>query len=160
MSLILAVDPGISGALVILDCSGNYVDHLLAPTIKIGSRSRLNGAAISAWLKEHASDICHAYIEQVNAMPGQGVTSMFTFGHAAGYIEGIVTGANIPLTLVPPQTWKKHAGFIGQEKDAPRSRAVQLYPELRILDLKGKGQAIADALFIGRYGLTQLTQTA
>jgi crossover junction endodeoxyribonuclease RuvC len=156
MSLILAIDPGISGGLVVMDQLGRYVDHLLTPTIKTGSRSKLNGAAIAAWINEHVDHIDHAFIELVGAMPGQGVTAMFTFGHAAGFIEGLVSGAQIPLTLVPPTTWKKYSGFVGKEKDAPRSRAVQLYPALRVLDQKGKGQAIADALFIGLYGLSTL----
>ncbi len=78
---------------------------------------------------------------------GQGTASMFTFGHATGVAEGSSEGLNIPYTLVTPQAWKKSAGLIGSDKDAARSRAIQLYPELRALDAKAKGQAIADALF-------------
>ena len=91
-------------------------------------------------------------------MPGQGVSSTFTFGHSAGVVEGVVAGAGIPLTLISPQSWKKHAGLIGKDKDAARSRAIQLFPSLRILDLKGKGQAIADALLISRLGLCLLKE--
>lgn len=163
MSLVLGIDPGISGALVLLEEGSNeYIDHLLTPTIKVGSKNRLNGAAIKAWLDEY-EDISHAFLEQVNAMPGQtgkgpkmGAGSAFTFGHAAGYVEGIISGANIPLTLVTPQKWKKHADLIGTDKDAARSRAVQLYPDVRTLDLKAKGQAMADAMLIARYGNAHL----
>lgn len=151
MTAILGIDPGCSGALVIVTEQGGYIDHLPMPTIKVGTKSRVNGAAVSAWLRQYG--ITHAYLEQVGAMPGQGTASMFTFGHAAGVAEGILQGLNIPYTLVTPQAWKKSAGLIGSDKDAARSRAIQLYPELRALDAKAKGQAIADALLIARFGI-------
>ncbi|MCM7802345.1 crossover junction endodeoxyribonuclease RuvC [Enterobacter kobei] len=151
MTAILGIDPGCSGALVLVTEQGGYIDHLPMPTIKVGTKSRVNGAAVAAWLRQYG--ITHAYLEQVGAMPGQGTASMFTFGHAAGVAEGILQGLNIPYTLVTPQAWKKSAGLIGSDKDAARSRAIQLYPELRALDAKAKGQAIADALLIARHGI-------
>lgn len=158
--LIAAVDPGSSGAIVILKGDGGYVDHLNMPTIKVGSKNRVNGAAVAAFLRGHLP-ISHCFIEQVGAMPGggerrMGASSAFTFGHAAGLVEGVVMGAGIPLTLVTPQAWKRGAGLIGKDKDAARSRAVQLYPGLRVLDLKGKGGAVADAILIGLHGLKGL----
>ncbi|CZY54567.1 crossover junction endodeoxyribonuclease RuvC [Enterobacter hormaechei] len=151
MTAILGIDPGCSGALVIVTEQGGYIDHLPMPTIKVGTKSRVNGAAVAAWVQQYG--ITHAYLEQVGAMPGQGTASMFTFGHAAGVAEGLLQGLNIPYTLVTPQAWKKSAGLIGSDKDAARSRAIQLYPELRALDAKAKGQAIADALLIARFGI-------
>lgn len=151
MTVVLGIDPGCSGALVLVTEQGGYIDHLPMPTIKVGTKSRVNGAAVSAWLRQYG--ITHAYLDQVGAMPGQGTASMFTFGHAAGVAEGILQGLNIPYTLVTPQAWKKSAGLIGSDKDAARSRAIQLYPELRALDAKAKGQAIADALLIARFGI-------
>ncbi|WP_213705281.1 crossover junction endodeoxyribonuclease RuvC [Enterobacter roggenkampii] len=151
MTAVLGIDPGCSGALVLVTEHGGYIDHLAMPTIKVGTKSRVNGAAVAAWVRQYG--ITHAYLEQVGAMPGQGTASMFTFGHAAGVAEGILQGLNIPYTLVTPQAWKKSAGLIGSDKDAARSRAIQLYPELRALDAKAKGQAIADALLIARFGI-------
>ena len=151
MTAVLGIDPGCSGALVLVTEQGGYIDHLPMPTIKVGTKSRVNGAAVAAWIRQYG--ITHAYLEQVGAMPGQGTASMFTFGHAAGVAEGILQGLNIPYTLVTPQAWKKSAGLIGSDKDAARSRAIQLYPELRALDAKAKGQAIADALLIARFGI-------
>lgn len=151
MTVVLGIDPGCSGALVLVTEQGGYIDHLAMPTINVGTKSRVNGAAVAAWLRQYG--IAHAYLEQVGAMPGQGTASMFTFGHAAGVAEGILQGLNIPYTLVTPQAWKKSAGLIGSDKDAARSRAIQLYPELRALDAKAKGQAIADALLIARFGI-------
>lgn len=151
MAAVLGIDPGCSGALVLITEHGGYIDHLAMPTIKVGTKSRVNGAAVAAWVRQYG--ITHAYLEQVGAMPGQGTASMFTFGHAAGVAEGILQGLNIPYTLVTPQAWKKSAGLIGSDKDAARSRAIQLYPGLRALDAKAKGQAIADALLIARHGI-------
>ncbi|EDY7994878.1 crossover junction endodeoxyribonuclease RuvC [Salmonella enterica] len=151
MAAVLGIDPGCSGSLVLITEQGGYIDHLAMPTIKVGTKSRVNGAAVAAWIRQYG--ISHAYLEQVGAMPGQGTASMFTFGHAAGVVEGILQGLNIPYTLVTPQSWKKSAGLIGSDKDAARSRAIQLYPELRVLDAKAKGQAIADALLIARHGI-------
>jgi crossover junction endodeoxyribonuclease RuvC len=54
--------------------------------------------------------------------------------------------------MVTPQKWKKAAGLIGTDKEAARARAIQLWPEWRALDTKGKGQALADAALISRYG--------
>lgn len=151
--MIIGIDPGCTGAIVVMTESRNYVAHLNMPTIKVGTKSRVNGAAVAAFLRETIGEFAaHAYLEAVGAMPGQGVSSMFTFGHAAGVVEGILQGACIPYTLVTPQSWKKRAGLIGADKDAARSRAIQLYPDLRILDLKGKGQAVADAILIARFG--------
>lgn len=157
--MILGVDVGASGCLVAMWDNGDYIDHLHMPVIKVGTKTRVNGAAVAQWLKQVSVDcsIHHAYIEQVNAMPSgaskMGTASAFSFGHSAGLVEGVIAGAGIPITLVTPQAWKKHHKLIGSEKDAARSRAVQLYPTIKDLSLKGKGQALGDAILIGRYGL-------
>lgn len=155
--IIIGIDPGISGALCAITESGEYIDHLLMPTIKPGKRSRVNGAAVSGWLSEYAKN-SHCYLEKVGAMPGQGVASMFSFGHSAGIVEGVVTGLQIPITLVTPQSWKKKEGLIGKDKDAARTRAIQLYPSIRELDKKGKGQALADSILIARSNIQTLTE--
>jgi crossover junction endodeoxyribonuclease RuvC len=150
--MLIGIDPGCSGALVVLAPDNALMDSMLMPTFKNGKSSRVNGAALGAWLKKFQHPSAHAILESVHAMPKQGVTSVFTFGHAAGVVEGLLQGLGIAYTLVPPQTWKKRAGLIGQDKDAARSRAIQLWPTWRELDLKGKGQALADAALIARYG--------
>lgn len=154
--MIIGIDPGCSGAIVITTDGGGYVNHLEMPTVKNGKSSRVNGAAVAAFLKQWPT--AHVFIEKVGAMPKQGVTSMFTFGHACGTVEGIVAGIGMPCTFVTPQAWKKSAGLIGSDKDAARSRAIQLYPGLRILDQIGKGQAVADALLIARHGRIHLRE--
>jgi crossover junction endodeoxyribonuclease RuvC len=150
--MLIGIDPGCSGAVVVLAPAGDLMAHQLMPTFKVGKSSRVNGAALAAFLRGHKHPETHAYLEAVHAMPKQGVTSVFTFGHAAGVVEGLLQGIGIPYTLVPPTTWKKKAGLIGQDKDAARSRAIQLWPAWRELDAKGKGQALADAALIARFG--------
>lgn len=155
MSVIIGIDPGLSGCVVALDADDwRYLDHLHMPTMKVGSGSRVNGAALKAFLGAcyDEAEGRMVNLERVGAMPGQGVTSMFTFGHSAGVVEGIVQGLGLPYTLIEPQAWKKRAGLIGKDKDAARTRAIQLYPGLRELDLKAKGQALADAILIARFG--------
>lgn len=146
----LGVDPGCTGALVLLSPDGSVWGQLRMPTLKVGKSTRVNGAALAEWMRSLVP--CHAYLEAVHAMPKQGVTSVFTFGHAAGVVEGLLQGVGIPYTLVTPQGWKKRAGLIGQDKDAARSRAIQLWPQWRVLDAKVAGQAFADAALIAKFG--------
>jgi len=153
--MIVGIDPGLSGCIVLLSPNNTYIGHLHMPTMKLGSKNRVNGAAVAAFLREQP--LQHAYLEQVGAMPGggerkMGAASAFSFGHGAGVVEGLLQGLGIPYTLVPPPTWKKRAALQGQDKDAARCRAIQLYPGVRDLDLKGKGQALADAMLIARFG--------
>lgn len=152
MSYVIGIDPGCSGALVVLQSAAQPlpVEWIRMPTLKVGQSTRVDAAAVARFLQEF--DTGHVFIEQVHAMPKQGVSSVYTFGHAAGVVEGVVAALMLPLTLVTPQTWKKRAGLIGSEKDAARSRAIQLWPRWADLAKKGAGQAFADAALIARYG--------
>lgn len=145
----IGIDPGASGAIVVLD-DNQPIAWLNMPLIKIGTSTRVNAAAIADFLKPYKD--APVYLELVHAMPKQGGTSGFTFGHSAGVVQGVVQGAGHPLTMVTPQKWKKAAGLIGTEKDVARSTAVLLWPEWRDLDSKGKGGALADAALIARHG--------
>lgn len=147
--IIIGIDPGASGAIVVMQ-GDKLIEWEAMPIVKIGAATRVNAPALAAILRSFGE--AHAYVEQVGAMPGQGVSSMFSFGHAAGVVAGVLGALQITTTLVTPQAWKKRAGLIGQDKDAARSRAIQLWPEWRALDLKGKGQALADAALIARFG--------
>lgn len=149
MNYAIGIDPGSSGAMVVL-ADGEPIEWEMMPTVKLGEKTRVNGAAVAQFLQHYPG--AHVFLEKVGAMPGQGVSSMFTFGHAAGVVEGVVAALGIPYTLVTPQSWKKRAGLLKSEKDASRARCVQLYPSIKELHQKGKGQAIADAILIARYG--------
>lgn len=145
----IGIDPGSSGALVVLEDT-KPVAWLNMPLIKIGTNTRVNAAHIADFLAPHKG--APVFIELVHIMPKQGAGSAFTFGHAAGVVQGLVQGAGHPLTMVTPQKWKKSAGLIGTEKDVARSTAILLWPEWRALDTKVKGGALADAALIARYG--------
>lgn len=152
MSYLIGIDPGASGAVVVMDKTFALIEWGLMPTVKIGTQTRVNAAALASMLREF--DAGHAFMEQVGAMPGQGTASMFSFGHAAGTASGVLGALEITTTMVTPQSWKKRAGLSGTDKDAARSRAIQLWPDWRALDAKGKGQALADAALIARFGVS------
>ena len=145
----IGIDPGSSGALVVLEDT-KPVAWLNMPLIKIGTNTRVNAAHIADFLAPHKG--APVFIELVHIMPKQGAGSAFTFGHAAGVVQGLVQGAGHPLIMVTPQKWKKSAGLIGTEKDVARSTAILLWPEWRALDAKVKGGALADAALIALYG--------
>lgn len=149
---LIGVDPGVSGAIVVMQ-STNFpdpIEWIRMPTVKVGKSRRVDCAAVARFLQDF--DVGEVYIERVHSMRGQGVSSSFTFGHAAGAVEGVVVAMMMPVTLVTPQAWKRRAGLIGKDKDAARSRAIQLWPRWDDLGQKAKGQALADAALIARHG--------
>jgi len=149
----IGIDPGISGAIVVLE-DDIPVEWSLMPTMKIGSQNRVNAVALAALLRGYGNDNkVFAYVEQVHAMPKQGVASMFSFGHSCGVIAGVLGAFEIPVTYVTPQLWKMRARLTNKDKDAARSLAIQMWPHWRELDKKGAGQALADAALIARYGI-------
>jgi crossover junction endodeoxyribonuclease RuvC len=148
--MIIGIDPGASGALVMLE-NDVPIEWAIMPTYKVGSATRVNAAEV-AFFMDRGIEIEHVYIEQVGAMPGQGVASMFNFGHSCGTIMGVIGALGYAHTMVTPQRWKKAAGLMGTDKDAARSRAIQLWPNWSDLSKKGVGQALADAALIARYG--------
>lgn len=148
MNIVIGIDPGNSGALVVL-ADGKPIEWLSMPTLAVGTNTRVNAAAIAAFLRPFSS--AHAYLELVGCMPKQGGSSGFTFGHAAGVVQGVLQGLGIAFTLVTPQKWKRNAGLIGTDKDVARGRAIMLWPDWRDLDSKGKGGAFADAALIAHF---------
>ena len=149
----IAIDPGLSGAIVIME-GNSPIEWQRMPTMKTGSANRVNAPALAAMIKPYLylDKPLHAYVELVSSMPGQGVASMFSFGHSAGVIQGVLGAFEIPVTMVTPSQWKKRAGLTGQDKDASRTLAIQMWPFWRELDKKGAGQAYADAALIALYG--------
>lgn len=148
----IGIDPGASGAIVMLN-NDEPIEWMQMPTYSVGTATRVNAAELAYFLRVPL-DISkiHVYVEQVHAMPKQGVVSMFNFGHSCGTVMGVLAAMGYSHTMVTPQKWKKAAGLIGTDKDAARSRSIQLWPTWRDLDKKGKGQALADAALIARYG--------
>jgi crossover junction endodeoxyribonuclease RuvC len=149
----IGIDPGLSGAIVVLE-DDLPTEWYRMPTMKTGSANRVNAAALAAIVRRSIFDDeeTRAYVELVSSMPGQGVASMFSFGHSAGVIQGVLGAYRLPVKMVTPQSWKKRAGLIGKDKEASRTLAIQMWPEWRDLDKKGAGQAFADAAFIALFG--------
>jgi crossover junction endodeoxyribonuclease RuvC len=153
----LALDPGLSGALAIVDEERVlFVDDLPVHQIRSGKRLRaeLDLGGLRELLITHEYD--HVFIEQVSARPGQGVTSMFRFGLTTGQIIGLVAGLRTPYSLVTPQRWQRMAGC-GPSPDAARQRAGQLYPDAVPYLTRKRDAGRADAILIARCGLELLS---
>lgn len=148
--IIIGIDPGITGAIAIIDDSGNLVGIHDMPTMPkgAGKKKQINPCSLVGMLSGYGR--VTAYLERVSAMPGQGVSGVFTFGECFGVIRGVLAAAYIPLVLVTPQSWKRRFGLIGTEKDAARTKAIELYPAASLARKKDIGRA--DALLIARYG--------
>lgn len=154
--MILGIDPGLSGCCVLLDSEGKYIDHLHMPVMQLGKRREINIGHVSEWIREREIEreqcVQKAFIEDVHSMPKQGSSSTFSFGWSAGALNAMLLLGSFPHARVTPQAWKKRAGVIGKDKDAARVRAIQEY-RVQDLNKKGKGQALADAIWIARMGV-------
>ena len=148
----LGIDPGLSGAIALLR-NGEYAEVWDMPTMGRGSgnKQQINAAEVARLLRECPP--CTAYIELVGAMPGQGVSSMFNFGKAAGAVYGALAALGFPVVEVTPQRWKREFGLIGKEKDLARTVAQQLMPLAPLSRKKDCGRA--DALLLALYGHRQ-----
>lgn len=120
------------------------------PVLSAGKDKMLDGEAIYAFLKNSGPKLI--VIEKVHAMPGQGVSSMFTFGVSFGTVVGIATCCNARLLLVAPAAWKKKFNLIGKDKDAARKEAYMRFPSLRSELTRKKDVGRADALLLAEYG--------
>ena len=151
-SYIIGVDPGAGGSIVVLQSRTCPfpIEWIRMPTLKVGKATRVDCAALARFLQDF--DTGTVYIEAVHAMPGNGSSAMFSFGHACGAVEGVCAALMMPYAMITPQRWKKHAGLIGTDKDASRSAAIQRWPKWADLAKKGAGQAFADAAFIAICG--------
>ena len=148
--IVIGVDPGVSGAVAILDGIWLVAVHDMPVAIVGKSRKRrdvLEGQ-LADLLRPHPDAVC--WIEQVGAMPGQGVSSTFLFGACYGLCRGVAAGLGLRVELVTPQAWKRHHGLLGTDKDAARAVASRLFPGASLARVKDGGRA--DALLIAEYG--------
>ena len=117
------------------------------------NKRQLNSAQLVKLLKDNFHDETDTVVivEQVNAMPGQGVTSMFNFGQTFGAIKGICAALNLPIFFVRPAKWKKHFDLINSSKDASRTKAIEMYPSISDQLSKKKDVNKSDAILIARF---------
>lgn len=149
----IGIDPGLTGAIAVIWPSG-LVDIEDMPILEVKKKQILNYPELARLLRNVTSFEwgCMASIELVGAMPGQGVSSMFKFGQCYGAALASLAALEIPYQAITPQVWKKQFRLIGCEKDASRSRALELFPECaELLKLK-KHHGRADALLLAEYG--------
>ena len=152
--IIFGIDPGVSGAISILE-NKKVIEAIDMPTMIDGKKNKrqVNGAQVSNIIKERLNNDKEVIIvvEHVNAMPGQGVTSMFNFGQSFGVIKGICSALNLPIYFVRPAKWKKDFNLIKTNKEASRTKAIQIYPEISNKLSRKKDSNKADAILIARY---------
>ena len=151
---IIGIDPGLSGAIAILEDSKikELFDMPVMPDGKKNKR-QLNSAFLVKLLKENIESLENTVmvVEQVNAMPGQGVTSMFNFGQTFGAIKGICAALGLPIFFVRPAKWKKHFELINSSKDASRTKAIEMYPSASEQLSRKKDVNKSDAILIARF---------
>ena len=154
--LIIGIDPGISGSICFLD-NGKILDVIEMPIMADGKKNKkqVNGSQvyneISKRVKQFEKNQIRVVIEHVSAMPGQGVTSMFNFGQSFGILKGICTAMQLPMYFVRPTKWKKYFNLLNSEKDASRTRAIEIFPYFSSELSKKKDANKADAILIANF---------
>ena len=154
--LIIGIDPGISGSICFF-LDGIIQDVVEMPTMTEGKKNKkqVNGSQIFNEISGRITRIdkkdVKVVIEQVSAMPGQGVTSMFNFGQSFGILKGICSAMRLPVYYVRPAKWKKYFNLINAEKDASRTRAIEIFPYFSAQLSKKKDINKADAILIASF---------
>jgi len=154
--LIIGIDPGISGSICFFE-DGKVIDIVEMPSMADGKKNKrqVNGAQIyneiSLRIKNFNKEDIRVVIEQVSAMPGQGVTSMFNFGQSFGVLKGICSAMQLPMYFVRPAKWKKYFNLINSEKDASRTKAIQIFPYISSELSKKKDANKADAILLASF---------
>jgi crossover junction endodeoxyribonuclease RuvC len=153
--LIIGIDPGISGSICFFK-DGKIIDVIEMPTMTEGKKNKkqVNGAQIYNEISKRVNQTdnqTRVVIEQVSAMPGQGVTSMFNFGQSFGILKGICSAMQLPVFFVRPAKWKKYFNLINSEKDASRTRAIEIFPYFSSQLSKKKDSNKADAILIASF---------
>ena len=152
--LVIGIDPGLSGAIAILE-DKKVLNILDMPVMTEGKKNKrqINSAQLVNIIKKniYKTDEISVVVEQVNAMPGQGVTSMFNFGQTFGAIKGVCAALELPIFFIRPSKWKKYFELINSSKDASRTKAIEMYPSLSDQLSKKKDVNKSDAILIARY---------
>ena len=154
--LVIGIDPGISGSICFFQ-DGKNIDVVEMHTMIEGKKNKkqVNGSQIFNEISERIKKIdkkdIKVILEQVSAMPGQGVTSMFNFGQSYGILKGICSAMQLPMYFVRPAKWKKYFNLINSEKDASRTRAIEIFPYFSSHLSRKKDSNKADAILIASF---------
>jgi crossover junction endodeoxyribonuclease RuvC len=154
--LIIGIDPGISGALCFFE-DGQVKEIIDMPVMADGKKNKrqINASQtyneISKRINKLPKKDIIVVIEQVSAMPGQGVTSMFNFGQSFGVLKGICSAMQLSMHFVRPAKWKKYFGLIKTEKDASRTKVIEIFPYISSQLSRKKDSNKADAILIASF---------
>ncbi len=152
--IIFGIDPGVSGAICVLK-EGKILEVYEMPTMIDGKKNKrqVNGAEVTnIFLKDlHNEDKAKIVVEHVTAMPGQGVTSMFNFGQSFGVLKGICAALKLPIYFVRPVKWKKHFNLIKTNKEASRTKVIEIFPYISSKISRKKDSNKADSILIAKY---------
>ena len=154
--LIIGIDPGITGSICFFE-DGKIIDVVEMPNMAEGKKNKrqVNGAQIYHEIHKRIKNLekkdIKVIIEQVAAMPGQGVTSMFNFGQSFGVLKGICAAMQISMYFVRPAKWKKYFNLINSEKDASRTKAIEIFPHFSAQLSRKKDSNKADAILISSF---------
>jgi crossover junction endodeoxyribonuclease RuvC len=140
---ILGIDPGVTGGIAFLYPSGEIAADDL-PTVD-GS---VDVDALVRRVREHAPRL--AIIEKAQAMPKQGVVSVFKYGTAFGALCAVTALCEIPTHLVSPRKWKTYFG-LDADKERSRALAIRLWPGCGLFERK-KDHGRSEAALLARYG--------
>jgi len=154
--VILAIDPGASGALCFFNTTQGVLDIVDMPTVEVkrGNKDKreISPQMLSALISARKPST--AILERVGAMPGQGSSSMYQFGRGVGMVEGVLAALHIPTEYVTPQAWQK-AVNARSGKDGNRQRAAELFPAYAHLFARKKDDGRADAALMAYWGATR-----
>jgi crossover junction endodeoxyribonuclease RuvC len=154
--LIIGIDPGITGSICFFE-DGKIIDLIEMPNMADGKKQKkqVNGAQIYneilLRIKNIEKENIKVVIEHVSAMPGQGVTSMFNFGQSFGVLKGICSAMQLSMHFVRPAKWKKFFNLINAEKDASRTKAIEIFPYISTQLSRKKDANKADAALIASF---------
>ena len=151
---IIGIDPGLSGAIAVMN-DKKVINMYDMPVMAEGKKNKrqLNSSQLVNIIKENINENEETIVvvEQVNAMPGQGVTSMFNFGQTFGAIKGVCAALKLPIFFVRPSKWKKHFELINSSKDSSRTKVIEMYPTLSAQLTKKRDVNKSDAVLIAKF---------
>ena len=150
----IGIDPGKNGGYAILN-----VEELARSSVTVRPMDEKSFVEDMHFISEAFSPSeIRCCLEKVGAMPGQGVTSMFTFGTGYGFLQGVLTAFGIPYQLVPPQTWKK-AFTLNSVKQTSIEVCQRLFPDVSLYRTdrcKKPHDGMAEALLMAEYARRKL----
>ena len=154
--LVIGIDPGITGSICFFE-DGKIIDLIEMPNMADGKKQKkqVNGAQIYNEILLRTKNVekknIKVVIEHVSAMPGQGVTSMFNFGQSFGVLKGVCSAMQLSVHFVRPAKWKKYFNLINAEKDASRTKAIEIFPYISNQLSRKKDANKADAALIASF---------